>query len=278
MEKRYYPPPVSGTNGLLYAIAFGLFIGFFLWFFEPFDLDSDGYSSLQILFFGVISFFVLLFFHVLLPLSIPSLFQEKKWTIGSQIIFYGVILFAIATLNGLYINFMNELKFSWSNYGFIIVRTVVLGLIPISMYVLLIYYWKNQESALAASTMTKLLAKPVPPVKAPTIAIKTDIKNETFLLPIEDFLFAKADGNYTEIYTRDRKKRIYRLNLSAFTKQLADYEQLLRCHRSYLVNGNKIVKATGNAQGLQLWLEKQESVPVSRKYIPKIKAYLEESA
>ncbi|MEO0337900.1 MAG: LytTR family DNA-binding domain-containing protein [Bacteroidota bacterium] len=279
MNKRYYPPPATGLNGLLYSIAFGAFIGFFLWFFEPFDLDSDGYSTGEILFFGVISFFVFFAFHVVVPLILPGLFREKGWTIWSQMLFYLIVLLAIATLNGLYINYLNDLDFSWRNYGFIIIRTIVLGVIPIFMFVLLFYYWKNQASTSQAAAISRLLSQKDTAAVSEKVVIKTDIKNETFQLSLEDFLFAKADGNYTQITTLSQDKQIYRLNLSAFTQQLTNFDHLLRCHRSYVVNGKHIIKVTGNAQGLKLWLTGCEDfIPVSRKYIPEIKSYLNQSA
>ncbi len=51
---------------------------------------------------------------------------------------------------------------------------------------------------------------------------------------------------------------------------------LIRCHRSYIMNPDKVIQVSGNAQGLKLELSnKTYQVPVSRKYIPEIKAVLD---
>jgi DNA-binding LytR/AlgR family response regulator len=46
----------------------------------------------------------------------------------------------------------------------------------------------------------------------------------------------------------------------------------VRCHRTYIVNTDKIYSVTGNAQGYRLSLhDTQEEIPVSRTYLHVIK-------
>jgi DNA-binding LytR/AlgR family response regulator len=52
---------------------------------------------------------------------------------------------------------------------------------------------------------------------------------------------------------------------------------VVRCHRSFLINVNAIEHVSGNAQGLRLQLVMVSGVevPVSRSYIPKLRALLD---
>ena len=70
------------------------------------------------------------------------------------------------------------------------------------------------------------------------------------------------------------KKVTYRVTLSSLEIQLKEASSLIRCHRSYLVNLNKVKNISGNAQGLKLELINQsEIIPVSRNYIPIVKQF-----
>jgi len=90
-----------------------------------------------------------------------------------------------------------------------------------------------------------------------------------------------AVGNYTDLYFFHGGKltgTTYRISLTSFEKQL-DASNLQRCHRSYLVNLNKVTNVSGNAQGLRLTLtDGAIEIPVSRKYIPDIKKSLSRPA
>lgn len=57
-----------------------------------------------------------------------------------------------------------------------------------------------------------------------------------------------------------------RSSLSRLENQL-EGQNIVRCHRSFIVNLDKVEKVTGNAQGYKLHLETPELVvPVARKY------------
>lgn len=93
-----------------------------------------------------------------------------------------------------------------------------------------------------------------------------------------DFLFATAEGNYVDLVSiatdGTLRKTTHRLTLASLEQQL-DADFLHRCHRSYLVNLRKVDQWEGNTQGLRLLLQgHQETIPVSRKYVAEIRAWL----
>lgn len=85
---------------------------------------------------------------------------------------------------------------------------------------------------------------------------------------INDVLFIKSDNIYVEIYSKF-KKHIVRTTLESFLEE-NNCEQLLRVHRSYVVNKNNI--STFEAQSLII---DDFEIPVSRKYKPDLKLILE---
>ena len=276
-----YPAPVPGYRSLIIALLFGAFVGCFLVFFEPFDININYGEDqvLELLFFGCISTIVLSLFLFVLPYLLPGVFSDSHWSVKHQLLFYFLMLFVIATFNGLYTNYINELSFSWSNYWWMTNRTFVLGGIPLSFITLLDYQRKSRFHSTVAEQITER-KPPVDQSLEKLFTVLTDLKSEQFSIGEKDFYFAKAVGNYVEIFsTMENKleKSMYRVSLSSIEEQLKESTKLIRCHRSYIVNLNKVTNISGNAQGLRLTLNKESDfVPVSRKYIPQVKQYFQE--
>jgi hypothetical protein len=273
-----YPAPSPVLRNLIIAILFGLFIGLFLLFFEPFDINMSTNENkvFQLLFFGCITTGVLLIFLYIFPLVLPNLFSDEHWKVKHQIMFYLVILFVIATFNGIYTNYINSLSFSWSNYWWIISRTFVLGGIPISFLTLLDYRRKEKLYSHQANDIITY-KKEFSSSNETIHKISTDLKHECFSFNEDDFNYAIAVGNYIDvsILVENTLKRVtYRVTLSSLEEQLEESTSLIRCHRSYLVNLKKVENISGNAQGLKLKLKNQlKLIPVSRKYIPIVRQF-----
>ena len=274
-----YPAPIPELRSLIIAILFGLFIGLFLLFFEPFNinLSTNKNKVFQLLFFGFISTIVLLTFLYILPLLFSKIFSDEHWEVKHQIIFYLITLFVIATFNGIYTNYINSLSFSWSNYLWIINRTFVLGGIPITFLTLLEHQRKDKLNRNKASDIISTKKEFLKNSNEIIHKISTDLKNETISFKEDSFYYAIAAGNYIDmciLVENTLKSVTYRVTLSSLEAQLEESSSIIRCHRSYLVNLKKVENISGNAQGLRLMLKNQsEIVLVSRKYIPFVRQF-----
>jgi DNA-binding LytR/AlgR family response regulator len=84
--------------------------------------------------------------------------------------------------------------------------------------------------------------------------------HELIKVVLESILFIKADANYTEIITKNKKY----LSSEALRhwEGTLDSQQFMRVHKSYIVNTSKIEKIVGN----QLYLEGEKLVPIGRAY------------
>jgi len=93
----------------------------------------------------------------------------------------------------------------------------------------------------------------------------------------QDFIFAKSMDNYCIVYFYEGnrvKKEIVRITLGKLAELLTG-ANIYRCHRSYLVNFDKILSKEGNAQGFLLRFEDMEEYAfVSRSMLHSVKPYL----
>jgi DNA-binding LytR/AlgR family response regulator len=111
------------------------------------------------------------------------------------------------------------------------------------------------------------------------IPIETQVKMDRFDLEVDQFLYAKAEGNYLMLYMytgNDLLQLLKRITIKEFEQQVRNIDQIVRTHRSYIVNLSFLEHVKGNAQGYQLTLQHGDSIiPVSRNMIPKFQYRLQ---
>ncbi|MDB0601894.1 LytTR family DNA-binding domain-containing protein [Tenacibaculum maritimum] len=90
------------------------------------------------------------------------------------------------------------------------------------------------------------------------------------VLDVNEILFCKADDNYTEIYTREKKKLVSK-TLKYFEEALKDYP-FVRVHKSYLVNVNTITKYK-KGKGGSVLLSNGQEITVSSSKKAKLLSY-----
>lgn len=136
-----FPPPAANRKNFVLALLSGAFVGGFLLFFQPFAIDrvSYTYPTLSLLGYGLITTFCLLFFLCLLPWLFPKFFHAYRWKLKHQLGFYALIIFVIATGNGLYTNALFDLDFHWPNTLKMFRQTYAIGIILTALLVLLDY-------------------------------------------------------------------------------------------------------------------------------------------
>jgi DNA-binding LytR/AlgR family response regulator len=88
--------------------------------------------------------------------------------------------------------------------------------------------------------------------------LKISTHNRYIYLDQKDILYCKANGSYTDIFTKDTKYT-QRINLKDLHEQLNT--NFKRIHRSYLVNNLKIVHQTTSELIIN-----QTKIPISKSY------------
>ena len=94
----------------------------------------------------------------------------------------------------------------------------------------------------------------------------------------QDLIYLKADGNYLEVFFYNRKviqKKLIRSSLRSIAEVLPR-NSFIRCHKSFIINGNHIISVEGNARNLTLYLKNiTMGIPVSRSRVKAISVFLE---
>ena len=89
------------------------------------------------------------------------------------------------------------------------------------------------------------------------------------ILPCEDFIFAKAAGNYIEIYylrLNRVRKELVRSSLTKLEHKINPCQRIVRCHRSYIVNLKFASKLAGRSRDLKIVIGLLKyKIPVSRR-------------
>lgn len=80
-------------------------------------------------------------------------------------------------------------------------------------------------------------------------------------ISIADIAFLQADRSYCNFVFKDGKTQLFTENLSYFEQKLGAFKDLLRIHRSYIVNLNAIDRVHEN----RLWINGVE-IPIGRSY------------
>jgi hypothetical protein len=287
-------PLIGGTQKkFAAALAFGVFVFLFLYTFKPFGFGV--FASRQILLytlgFGGITFSIMFINLLVLDKIFPSFFKEETWTVGREIFITLVYIALIglgnyffATLVSIIKPTLNRLLYS----GFV---SLSLAIIPVVVWTLIkenMLLKRNREEAekfnpiLYKEVTTGKEIAPIKPDDGTQLPIVFTSERETTTLEAvpENVYFISSADNYIKVYLTEGNSIVTKLrrgSLKRTEEDLKNHPQFYRCHRTYIVNLQKVKLVTGNARGLKLNLENcQEEVPVSRSLNDTIREKLEE--
>lgn len=100
---------------------------------------------------------------------------------------------------------------------------------------------------------------------------KIAIPSGSSLLFIEtkNILYIKGDGSYTVVVLKNGTKHTVSRNLKNFEETIDDQPELLRIHKSYIVNANEIISYT-KSEGGSIELTNKEHLPITADKVEKI--------
>ncbi|AVR44589.1 LytTR family transcriptional regulator [Christiangramia fulva] len=249
------------------------FFFFFTYLFEPFNVNSSEH---------VFNFFFICSIHGLVAAFLFFIYfsinnlrpEEEKWNLGKEITHLIFLLLLVGFGNYLirpiiYNNPDNiSIFYLWEEilHTWLVGILLILFIIPLNFIRL---YKSNSKKA------AKLGASPFEhTITSKTFRIHTQTQIDTFDLNVEKLMFAKAEGNYVEFVLEGEDlqltKEVKRISLKELEDQLKNCSWIVKTHRSYLLNLNKIEKISGNAQGYSILLNNTDiQIPVSRSNLKK---------
>ncbi|SDB50340.1 transcriptional regulator, LytTR family [Flavobacteriaceae bacterium MAR_2010_188] len=246
---------------------------FFNYVFEPFEVNEP---ELKFSYFWVSIIHSLSPFLALIPVSLFVSKNHKKvenWKLKYEFTFIAVLLLLTGIIQFLLRDLLydNPENWSWFYLKEEIINTIYVGSILAFIIVsanLNIQFFKNSEKA---STFNSKLKNSSASNSISEVFIETELKSENFKLNLQDFVFAKSQGNYVELYVVENSRTkpiLKRLKLKDLEIILEPFNHIIRTHRSYLLNTDYIENVYGNAQGYKIQLKDCEDiVPVSRNYL-----------
>jgi DNA-binding LytR/AlgR family response regulator len=291
-----YPTEESVRRRLIKSVLIGLFVGLFLLAFQPFGLDDweTVNKAQKILGFGLVTLLVMLADSLFLPALFPRYFSDQDWTVGREILRTLALILVIAIGNRLYLAWIIEE--GSAAYGWIpmIGMTFVVGIFPTVGAILLNYIVQLRkysrvaaefpDQSASSARKEPWLREQVTVVRMEddpdtTLVLVAENEKDTVSLSARSLLFIESSDNYcTVVYHNSNPansdkplKPLLRSSLSRLEAQIAAKRNfrfhIVRCHRSYVVNLDRVERVTGNAQGYKLHLlGGQFQVPVARRF------------
>lgn len=275
--RQAYPVRESINRNWRVAILISLFVAVFMIIFQPFGLASisDKYKVAVLSGYGLVSFLVL----VINLLLIERLFNEKLWKVYKELLWILWIVASIGLAN--YIYTISIFSIGVAPLKFFLrleLSTFAIGIFPVSIIVILRFQKLNRINSSMASKINKGIVSKTDnglyKFKT-TYTIKSTNPKENINLAPESILYIESKGNYVYIALLDDsglKRHIQRNTLNSVIDQLSGFPDLIKCHRSFIINRNTIEQVSGNAQGLKLRLKgTEDNIPVSRPFIAKFR-------
>lgn len=254
-------------------VFFALFVTVFLLIFRPFGLNVYSYERIYIIIgYGLLIWLTLSFNDFLAYRFLPKTFSEKKWTVTTQILWTFIQLFITGITCFIYAVIIDA--FPQNLFSFLKIEFYVLlsSIIPSVMIILIKQNYLLRQNTRQAEVLTYELHElhktdPVQPA-ADKILFSGDNQNERLELNARQIDYITSQDNYFEVVWQEGgkvNKKLLRGTLAKAEATVQPFPFLFRCHRTFIVNLDKVINIKGNAQGYRLALQNNpEIIPVSR--------------
>lgn len=270
--KKAYFFELSPKNHLSIAFKNGFFIFIFLYVFKPFGMEElGGNFFIYSLGFGFVTFFVQSFFYIVIPILFKEFFKEENFTIYKNIFFLFVLVSCIGICNWLFNSqFQNTENWRLLTFEEIFTYTFAISIFPI----FLVTYFSEKKHRKKREKVSEEIMKNK--VSSEYLIINDEVKifaenkKESVNIKIDHLIYITTQGNYVSFYVKTDnglKEKIIRNTLTNINSILQKYSNIVRCHRSYIINAIFMDRISGNARGYFLeskLIEKQ--IPISRKF------------
>nr|BFF35792.1 hypothetical protein BACT7_06540 [Tenacibaculum mesophilum] len=263
-----YPYLFHTKRNLIIACILSILIFLVNYYFSQNTVTNNFFPCLTA---SIVTFLSILFFTELVPNVFFTSEIKENWNTLREFFFTLGILISIALFQN---SFLYPIKNSVnSNFFLSFINTfsyvILIGTTPILIIIWINYVVILKENLRSVKAYNKELEKELKQKnKEIVLSIKTNNINETLILNLATFLFAKSEGNYVDIYTKTLNSvdiKPYRISIQKLLNNLSDYPFILSTHRSYIINIKNIRRTSGNARNYKISFPNvSHEVPVSR--------------
>ena len=256
------------------SVSLGIFL--FLLFFQPFNIHNPDFNNRLIILstFGAITLVLLSIFRLVIPSIFTVAFSEARWTIGKEILINLLFVIFNSVAFSFFARYVGKIPITFHTAIIIVIISIAAASVVVMINQLYLLRQKvEQLSTNLAPAQNE--QETAPPIK---IEFETENKTDYFQLLIGQLILIKSASNYVEvIYRQNNKvhKKLIRNTMQKIEKLFAPYPEMIRCHRSYIVNKNYIGKVERGTDGLVLHMSDYPGeIHVSRQYVLKVKEAL----
>lgn len=254
----------------LFFIGFGVFL--FILFFQPFPLEMLDYNN-RLLFvtgFGVITFICEFITFIIIPLVIPKWFKISEWESGPPFILGLIFLMFSYTSYAFFIRYVGMVYLSL----YILLKIFLVCLLPL-IVIIILYKNKSLERIITIlKDQNRFYINKINEFEQlgieHEINFASENKSDNLTLNYNNIITIKSADNYIEInYLNNEvvEKKLLRSTLKNIESQLTNQKNIIRCHRTTLINSIYIEKMLRNYSGFYLKMKYlEENIPVSRQY------------
>jgi|GEM_PF-3492727 len=287
-----YPLYIFDKKQISLCIVSGLSVFLVLYIFKPFRFDALP-PKLQFSYaviYGLVTLLTSLSINIIFPLLFPKFFIERFWNTGRELIITSSNFLLIAVTNLFTNYFLENGEISLRSFVCFVFITLAVGAFPaiivlaIKQHAMLKKFQTMSDvvnAQLTANNFSENNDFTQPPEKYfGQVPIKLTGDNQLEYLNVspDNLFFLEASDNYVSVHYFDGKKMsnvLLRSTLKKMEAQLSDFSFMVRCHRSYIINKNKIESSSATAQGLKLKIEGvEEAILVGKTYNEPIKQLL----
>ncbi len=275
MTKKQLDKPFPAIEGkkhkIVVSFLFSLSVFLFLLIFQPFGLDDIQYNKpIYISGFFLITFITLLIRFFIAPVIFKKFHNADNWTVKKGLISIFFVIITITIFNWIY-NFLvgGEIARQYNLFSFFFF-TISVGFFPTVFFVLLVEKYLSKKHTEIAQSITQKIPLEKNSQKSKIVNILSENKNEEIHIELNQLICIKSESNYAVVYFYENdkvSKQLIRNSLTKLMQQLIIFDNIKRCHRSYIVNFSNVVEISGNARNYNLHIKNLDfSVPVSRNF------------
>ncbi|HBG70005.1 MAG: hypothetical protein A2W93_02190 [Bacteroidetes bacterium GWF2_43_63] len=259
------------SNKLITLVVLLAYFMAFFYIFIPVEhaVEIQNFSFIARLLPGILAFMVL-FFVTIGFYSIHSKKQVDERNYRYYLLLFGALYVTVFLSEAILFAF-----FGFTSFNFLL----SLSLIVLASYIVPLYLVMIAVERLIIKrfeTMSASLTQDISQIKqniAPTtesITVESEKTSGKLTFNMDDFVAVEAQGNYCMFYIMKKNvmtRKLLHTTMKALETQLSEHPQVIRCHKSFLVNIHQISRVSGNSRGYSLHFTGDiDPVPVSRGY------------
>ena len=265
-------PLLWRSSGIYWGfLAVAVFIALMIRVFEPYGLGMVAHPFKAAYIWGFVPVIVTGFLinqALLNGLLLRGEHGADSWTAGRELLWILWNIFSIGLLADVYFYLTPLCRVSFSDLFRYLGQGLLIAVIPETFYVMISYAVFLRRRLHAVETVNRKLDTGGYSAGEMVIELTGENEKDVLEVPLEALLFIRSVDNYCNVYLWEKgsiQRNLLRSSLKRMEGQIKTPE-LVRCHRSYIVNLTQVRALSGNARGYRLHLRHfVDPIPVSRE-------------